>query len=648
MEKNYKEEEEDDKQIKGLEAEQDANQDGPETDCGCAEWRPSCLQPCASVGFFTGILSLITIFGNMNYSYYASVISQIEKCFGLSSSMTGFMKNVDNISTIICILIFSHFFRYSNKPRIFAVSSALTAVGIFTFAVPHFIYGSGDVIETITNSTEIIRRMSGLCNDVDDAGRNCDGAGNANQRSFNTGAFAIFLVSEFIQGMAQSPQFSLGVTYMDDNSENTPQHLGVMFGTRAFAPVLGFLLGAWASNIYVDLSDPNLDSQDPRWVGAWWIGYVISALCSFLPVIPLALFPQRMKGSEAQEEQGEFKEQLKDMPKALLRLIKNPVIVFVTCGTCFNVYLSGFSTFMPKYIEQQFQTTASMASILTGVISVFNYCLGPIISGGLVARFRMTPVSTIRFVVFCHIFGVLGFVINMFIGCPDSEWSANFQNRSADCNLGCTCDPEEFIPVCGSDGLNYYSPCLAGCQHDQAANTSSLTKLYTDCLCISNGTGTAVSGECPMGCPMMVPYVVIYCVATFITSMSFVPMLTTIIRTCDKRDKALGMALIVFVIMIVTFPAPMLFGMVIDTACLVKQVACGREGACLFYKRSDFRLKFHGLAAVVKFGATVAFSIGWYKIRRLDIPLPADDRDQEENEAEVTIPLKRSEENENV
>ncbi|ELU08733.1 hypothetical protein CAPTEDRAFT_112999, partial [Capitella teleta] len=134
---------------------------------------------------------------------------------------------------------------------------------------------------------------------------------------------------------------------------------------------------------------------------------------------------------------------------------------------------------------------------------------------------------------------------------------------SADCNLGCTCDPEEFIPVCGSDGLNYYSPCLAGCQHDQAANTSSLTKvgsifftsyhgyqpcpallyifpvilsiasipqLYTDCLCISNGTGTAVSGECPMGCPMMVPYVVIYCVATFITSMSFVPMLTTIIR----------------------------------------------------------------------------------------------------------------------
>jgi hypothetical protein len=65
----------------------------------------------------------------------------------------------------------------------------------------------------------------------------------------------------------------------------------------------------------------------------------------------------------------------------------------------------------------------------------------------------------------------------------------------------------------------------------------------------------------------------------------------------------------------------MVFGLVIDSACLVKQATCGREGACLLYGRSDFRLKYHGFAAAVKFGATVAFSIGWWKIRHMNTPL---------------------------
>ena len=29
---------------------------------------------------------------------------------------------------------------------------------------------------------------------------------------------------------------------------------GIMFGSRAFAPILGFAMGAWATSIYVDLT----------------------------------------------------------------------------------------------------------------------------------------------------------------------------------------------------------------------------------------------------------------------------------------------------------------------------------------------------------------------------------------------------------
>lgn len=41
-------------------------------------------------------------------------------------------------------------------------------------------------------------------------------------------------------------------------------------------PALGFLLGALCTAVYVDpLHDPGYASDDPRWVGAWWLGELL-------------------------------------------------------------------------------------------------------------------------------------------------------------------------------------------------------------------------------------------------------------------------------------------------------------------------------------------------------------------------------------
>lgn len=194
--------------------------------CGVGDCRPSWLQGCANIKSFTFILSMWSLFGSINFSYYTSVITQMEKQFGLPSSVMGFIKNVDNIGYLATVLIFSHFFRYANKPKLFAIATIFSSSAIFLFSVPHFIYGTTKVDMTIYDQTvyNASSQTSQIeyCNGVTDGDEQkqmfCQSYGS--MRAFNTGAFTIFIVSELIQGLAQSPKFSLSMTYMDDNAKD--------------------------------------------------------------------------------------------------------------------------------------------------------------------------------------------------------------------------------------------------------------------------------------------------------------------------------------------------------------------------------------------------------------------------------------------
>ena len=208
--------------------EETSHRDHKEMQCGVGDWRPGWLQPCANIKMFTVTLSLWSLFGSVNFTYYSSVLSQIERQFGLPSSVMGFIKNVDNIGYMATVLIFSHFCRYANKPRLFAAATFVSSSAVFLFAVPHFLYGSesmndlGSLNMTSTNKTSgpPIEYCDGKEDSLEDQQKFCS-ATSPNLRPFNTGAFAIFIVSELIQGMAQSPKFTLSMTYVDDNAKDS-------------------------------------------------------------------------------------------------------------------------------------------------------------------------------------------------------------------------------------------------------------------------------------------------------------------------------------------------------------------------------------------------------------------------------------------
>ena len=50
----------------------------------------------------------------------------------------------------------------------------------------------------------------------------------------------------------------------------------------AIGPSFGFLLSAQTTKLYVDFDRvaadqiPDIEQFDPRWIGAWWLGFVIA------------------------------------------------------------------------------------------------------------------------------------------------------------------------------------------------------------------------------------------------------------------------------------------------------------------------------------------------------------------------------------
>lgn len=50
----------------------------------------------------------------------------------------------------------------------------------------------------------------------------------------------------------------------------------ITIGVRILGPALGFIVGSLCTSLYADLTvDPKIDTTDPRWVGAWWLGKLL-------------------------------------------------------------------------------------------------------------------------------------------------------------------------------------------------------------------------------------------------------------------------------------------------------------------------------------------------------------------------------------
>ncbi|XP_071533825.1 solute carrier organic anion transporter family member 74D-like isoform X2 [Panulirus ornatus] len=644
-----------------------------ETQCGVGSCTPKWLQRFATKEVYMLVYCLVGVTQGMFFTYSVSVISTIEKRFKLTSKETGVLLSGNDISQVLLAMFLGYFGNFGHRPRWLGVGALFTTASCFTAFLPHLFFGPGEDAVAVAEAATV-RNMSLLMNvtDLQTKEELCHSTPeNLCQESRShgyIGSVILLFISQFFVGIAISIFFSIGVTYLDDNinKKTYPIYYTMTLLLRIIGPVLGFFIGGKCLSIWIDpTKQPNIDKKDPRWIGAWWLGFVFIGIGLLITSIPLFFFPRKLpatlrreakrmmrqadkdekaggnRGLEyfftlAKTKKNEARPTFRNLLKALKRLFSNRIWT----GTLFNatlsiLALSGYWSFKPKYLENQFRKSATEANYYTGMASLLVSVIGAIVSGSIMRWVRPGPRFVTGYNVFVTFVSCFGFLGLMFVGCPKLEVVGPVEGSlgpscSADC--GCT---ERFTPVCSQDQTTlFYSPCYAGCSVD---NVTTNPIEYSKCRCISNNStslqntsfttqgpestwGTATRGYCPEPCNGFFYYLLIQIIIKTIASTSRVGGSIVLLRSVSDEDKGLSLGtLTVFISLFAFIPAPIIMGAIIDSACMVWDKSCGVSGNCWLYDSDKFRKILHLVPAVIMFISVLGDIVVFHYSDRLDL-----------------------------
>ncbi|KAM9450408.1 solute carrier organic anion transporter family member 2B1 isoform 1-T2 [Clarias gariepinus] len=591
--------------------------------------------------------------------YLKGSISTIERRYGLSSQKSGILASFNEVGNTVLIVFVSYFGSRVHRPRCIGIGAIIASMAAFLISLPHFISGKYEYTD-FKNSTT--KQSSGFCQDT--SSQTCSEI----KSHANNAVFPILLLGQLLLGIGGVPIQPFGISYIDDyaNKRNSPFYLGILFAVTVIGPAVGYLLGSVLLRLYVDFDTMSpaeivLKRDDPRWVGAWWLGFLLAGTLLFLTSLPYLFFPRSMiteVHEEATTECGdkklkEKKEPVSDTPRDLsllqflkkfpyimLRTLRNPIYLLVVLAQVnLAAMVAGLSTFMPKYIERHFAQTAAFSNLMIGGVNLPIAMLGIMAGGMILRRFNLSVKASAIMCSSAVLLSVIFALPLLFFSCPRQKIARVNHNESYYQNcMACPCSEEAFNPVCGSDGVEFRSPCYAGCKTDTLQN-------YTDCACVGppSSPGHAKLGPCANNCShLLIPFMIFSTLTCVLGSLSQTPSFMMILRTVKTEDKSFALGIQFMLFRVLAFlPAPILYGSAIDTTCILWGKKCKKNTSCHYYNLDYFRQRFLGLMTFFLFGALVFFFLSYLVLRRND---PGQQNKSEQRQSNGTIEKKEMKE----
>ncbi|KAG1652451.1 Solute carrier organic anion transporter family member 2B1 [Nymphon striatum] len=567
--------------------EEEIEEEDYDTRCGLGSLQPDWLQCAAKPWAFIVVYSLAGIITACSWSYFGSTITTLEKRFSVSSKSVASLMVIAELSTLICSFLVSFFGGHRHRARLIGAGIMLWGFASLLMASPQLFYGSKHIMEFLDDDEEKpIALCTNLLQENQTYVENCK---TYTSVSIATGvSLGLMALGTFIMNIGGVAYYILGSTYIDDNVDKKTSAIfyGVLSCIRTAGVLIGYFLGSFTLSYYQDIYEAWMPS-DERWIGCWWLGYIFISVPSFVVGFILLWFPKTLRKAKSKTpEDGKMITNMNNFEKTEMEKL---VEIDTSWSEMFSIY--GIVYFLPKYLEQQFQITASEAVLYHGMSVILSLCAGFLFGGIMTKILQPGPRKIMLYVAFVCI--VCCIVLSIQSTIKSSE-------ESAECRSDCSCDVNTFDPICVQNThKSYFSPCLLGCKDIQ--NNHNSTKQYEECSCLetqsesSMGNWTVVGGRCQNDCDShKMKYLGLVGVFMAFYGSSSIGHFLVGLRSVDKVDKTLAQGLQSVVFSLLGFiPAPLIFGEIFDSACILWDVECGHEKSCLVYDLNFIRYSFH-------------------------------------------------------
>ncbi|NWR84367.1 SO1C1 protein, partial [Furnarius figulus] len=237
------------------------------------------------------------------------------------------------------------------------------------------------------------------------------------------------LLGNMLRGIGETPITPLGISYLDDfaKEENVPVYVACLHTIAMLGPMFGFLLGSLWARLYVDIGfvDPGsitITPQDSRWVGAWWLGFLIGGAMNFLSAIPFCFLPKSLKkpkGANNDKTSCSLLENM-DFCTSLKKVLSNRMyFTFLCCSLLQFSSFIGFLTYKPKYMEQQYGQSTSKSNFLIGMTSLPPVGIGLFLGGLIMKKYKMGIIGATKFSFTMSFLAYAISLLHFFVGCEN-------------------------------------------------------------------------------------------------------------------------------------------------------------------------------------------------------------------------------------